>query len=1310
MTRIYTNVPSLTAQRALQRNMGALETSLQRLSTGLRINSGKDDPAGLIASEILRSEITGAKQAITNTERANNVIATADSALSEISNLLNSIRGLVNESASTGTMSAEMLQANQDQIDFMLQSIDRISSNTNFMGRKLLDGSLDFEIKNLQRQAIQNLAVTQAQFGDKGSIDVQVTVREAAEKAALYYDRSVATEDVVLSIGGNLGRVVQTFSKGSTVAEIAEYVNATSSSTGVKAVVESDATYGRLVTSSVGKNNDILITAGTAGINGGFVEVKYSAGSSDGINVVYNESLGPGYPATIDVQLQTLAWEKARATHVDSTPGVHDNNALEFIANIAGDKYNNVSINYVNGNLVNGKFGSAENPSGIKHGVNAVYNDGATNATAVLGDVNGLRAFENLVGTGQYMTLTSTSTGTSMNNVRIEFVNDASRAIIPPGMNAYAAPTLTSDPLNGNEKVFRVYVDASGTTPGSTVTTFSDIQKAIDASGLFTMTMSDGTMGTKAIGVDDCATAGASPNSTLNKNAIYGNTDNSGGDAGTLFVYMNTYLPGVDPLNLNPNGANPPAPSLTYINPVLNKPITSTTVPTFANFQAGDSFQLYSTKAGYNNTKLTFEVAGANDNIFLDSAGNSRGNVVAQYDGDLGTLKVYIKSQDNFAPPLNGAGITRVTFNDIKTAIQNTTAINDPLFVQGTFDVDLNGTNATSTSATSTTNIITLADLTYPQAAKIPFIYTNPANSADIYFRDSTGTAIKNIQFVAVDAKLPGGATPNPVLGKSGTVTNTVPKVGVQIEPGTNSLIVYVDKAAPLPTYANIQTAISEFTNIEPVKISVDPTNPNDPNYSRLGNSGAVPPVPDVGVSYDYRTSSYTVYQATGVTSPQADIDRALNAYAKLNNIEIPPVTAGNFVLDITNPTGTGAATSIDVRDTIREYQLASGSVGTPATAPLAFSKATIDGTFSATFPPALGTGALTTVNVTFSTGALPGTLAWGKFGTNTPPAGPGIPANVAIGYVAATGTLTVHVGDGLGGNPPIPTWGEIQQALALFADTGTGVAAGGITSTFTGLGNNGTGNMAKIPVNTASLAAFGGPGLATGAPVSIGTFTFPLGTVDLNSTFPSPVAVRFVAVDFKEANLLAPGADMAAEFSICVPHTITVYLRKNSDGSGSGLKDITLGEIDDALRKIIVPESTNPQPGTSGSGYFSLSFTNPLDKDALFKLEDTGFAFPVNSDPEVGVTQTIYTIHSANDIKDAFDLDMPQSKGNERAAGFFTVYRSRDNDGTGAIRSYVFEDVFKGGVNGGTVVSTAEEVVAALNNSKYWGTDMTKE
>src|SRR3954471_13397626 len=102
MSRINTNVSSLIAQRVLRKNNESLNTSLERLSTGLKINKGADNPAGLIASENLRAEKTGLSTAIDNAERASNVIGIAEGGLTEVSSLLNELQGLVGQAANTG--------------------------------------------------------------------------------------------------------------------------------------------------------------------------------------------------------------------------------------------------------------------------------------------------------------------------------------------------------------------------------------------------------------------------------------------------------------------------------------------------------------------------------------------------------------------------------------------------------------------------------------------------------------------------------------------------------------------------------------------------------------------------------------------------------------------------------------------------------------------------------------------------------------------------------------------------------------------------------------------------------------------------------------------------------------------------------------------------------------------------------------------------------------------------------------------------------------------------------------------------------
>src|SRR3954466_14626410 len=159
MSRINTNVSSLIAQRVLKKNNADLNTSLERLSTGLSINSGKDNPAGLIASENLRAEKSGITQAIDNAGRASNIIGTAEGGLSEVSNLLTELQNLVSATANSGGLSNEEKQANQLQVDSILSTINRIAQSTSFQGTKLLNGNYDYATSGVTSNALENCGI-----------------------------------------------------------------------------------------------------------------------------------------------------------------------------------------------------------------------------------------------------------------------------------------------------------------------------------------------------------------------------------------------------------------------------------------------------------------------------------------------------------------------------------------------------------------------------------------------------------------------------------------------------------------------------------------------------------------------------------------------------------------------------------------------------------------------------------------------------------------------------------------------------------------------------------------------------------------------------------------------------------------------------------------------------------------------------------------------------------------------------------------------------------------------------------------------
>ncbi|MDR1924797.1 MAG: flagellin [Planctomycetaceae bacterium] len=305
MTGLYvqTNVQSLVARNQLRNNMAELGDILTRLSTGLRINSGKDDPAGLIASELMKSDMTATSKAISNTQRANSLVSVADSSLGQINSLLNDLKGLVNEGASTGTMSAEQIKANQLQIDATIDSIDRIAKTTNYLGKQILDGSMDFDTRGVDRNAVVDLKIFQATFNSLSQLDVNIDILANATRAQLFYNKTGINYETVLEIAGNAGSDYLKFAAGSSVTDIATAVNLISDSTGVRAIVGNEATHGQIMLTSAGFDNDLNLRALVAGSAAGNYTVKFSAGNTTETTYSITESDGIN-PGIIDFKLK----------------------------------------------------------------------------------------------------------------------------------------------------------------------------------------------------------------------------------------------------------------------------------------------------------------------------------------------------------------------------------------------------------------------------------------------------------------------------------------------------------------------------------------------------------------------------------------------------------------------------------------------------------------------------------------------------------------------------------------------------------------------------------------------------------------------------------------------------------------------------------------------------------------------------------------------------------------------------------------------------------------------------------------------
>ncbi len=240
MSRINTNVQSLIAQRVLTNNNQALGQSLERLSTGLRINRGKDDPAGLIASENLRAEKSSLNAAIGNATRADQVANIAEGGLQEVSNLLTELQGLITTSANTAGLSTQEKEANQLQVDSILQTIDRIADATGFQGTKLLNGNYDYTVESIDA-GVSDFRVNGAKLTKGQNLDVEAIVTQSAQKAGLLLNFNASQIDLgtgssfTFEVAGALGSRELSFSSGATVDNIVAAINTFSDVTGVKA-------------------------------------------------------------------------------------------------------------------------------------------------------------------------------------------------------------------------------------------------------------------------------------------------------------------------------------------------------------------------------------------------------------------------------------------------------------------------------------------------------------------------------------------------------------------------------------------------------------------------------------------------------------------------------------------------------------------------------------------------------------------------------------------------------------------------------------------------------------------------------------------------------------------------------------------------------------------------------------------------------------------------------------------------------------------------------------------------------------------
>jgi flagellin len=261
---INTNVASLNSQRNLSASQASLNTSIQRLSSGLRINSAKDDAAGLAISDRMNSQIKGMTQATRNANDGVSMAQTAEGALSSSGDILQRVRELAVQS-SNASNSASDRKALQTEVTQLTSELSRIANTTEFNGQKLMDGSMGTANFQVGANAGQLISMTGTNFNTNTYGNNQIT-GDAVTVAA-----TTNAKKADVTVSGYLGSGKIEGAADDTAKTLASKINDKSGSTGVTATARTDA----LVTSGGGATAlDIKSDNGTA------VRVSFTVGGT----------------------------------------------------------------------------------------------------------------------------------------------------------------------------------------------------------------------------------------------------------------------------------------------------------------------------------------------------------------------------------------------------------------------------------------------------------------------------------------------------------------------------------------------------------------------------------------------------------------------------------------------------------------------------------------------------------------------------------------------------------------------------------------------------------------------------------------------------------------------------------------------------------------------------------------------------------------------------------------------------------------------------------------------------------------------
>jgi len=308
---VNTNIPSLTAQRQLAGTQKTMQTALQRLSSGYRINSAKDDAAGLSISDRMTSQIKGLTQAARNANDGISLAQTAEGALQETTNLLQRMRELAIQSAND-TNSDSDRQAIQDEVVNLQAEINRIADTTSFNNKKLLDGSFGNAKFHVGSEANQTISVT---TGNASGTNL------GAHRASLLSEFDIATDagtaltgytGTNMVVNGSVGSSTVTVATGASAKIVASAINGATVDTGVTASAFTK------VEMTVGATGNYTFELGTSSSGTATISASVTDTNdlSDMVDAINDQSASTGVVATLNEAGNTVILEDADGDNI----------------------------------------------------------------------------------------------------------------------------------------------------------------------------------------------------------------------------------------------------------------------------------------------------------------------------------------------------------------------------------------------------------------------------------------------------------------------------------------------------------------------------------------------------------------------------------------------------------------------------------------------------------------------------------------------------------------------------------------------------------------------------------------------------------------------------------------------------------------------------------------------------------------------------------------------------------------------------------------------------------------------------------